>query len=375
MSNTAKWTIGVIVVVLVVWGVVASVNKQEVNAGPIKIGFIGPLSGDASNIGQNAQAAVQIAVEEINKAGGIKGRQVEVIYEDGQCNGKQANSAANKLINIDKVTAILGGACSGETAAFTDLAESTETVVLSYCSSAPSITTAGDFIFRDYPSDSYQGALAADYIKTTLGKSKVAVLYVNADWGVGVKDVFENTFKGIGGQIMVSEGVEQTSRDLRSQIAKIKAADPEVIYFLSYTEGSIPGIKQIREAGIQAQLVGGDTWDDAKIWSEVGSAGEGAIYVIPSAPLSDAFKQSMKEKTGGDTITICTPQAYDGMNILARVISKVGTDSQAIQKELYKTNYQGGVSSDLIKFDENGDLISAKYDIKQITGGKPVIIN
>lgn len=338
----------------------------------IKIGFIGPLTGDAANIGQNSRAAVEIAVKEINEAGGVSGRHLEVVYEDGQCTGKVASNAANKLINVDKVPVIIGGVCSGETSSFTGAAEQSKTVVLSYCSSAPAISQAGDYIFRDYPSDLYQGSFGAEYIYNKLGKKKIAVLYVKSDWGSGIKDVFVKRFGELGGTIVAEEGYEQTSRDLRTQLTKIKSVKPELVYFLGYTEASIPGIKQAKELGLNVPLFGGDAWDDSKIWSDVGSAGEGVMYSIVYAPLSTDFKAKMKAKIGNDAITICTPQAYDAVKLIAQVIAKTGTSAEAIKNELYKTSYAGGVSAPEIKFDSNGDPVGANYVVKVAQNGKAV---
>jgi branched-chain amino acid transport system substrate-binding protein len=378
MKKTILWVVIVIVVIAGVWYVYNKKSAEKENTRallkkePVKIGFIGPLTGDASNLGQNSKTAVEIAVEEVNSAGGINGRLLEVIYEDGRCTGNTAINAANKLINIDKVPVILGGLCSGETQAFAGTAEQAKVVVLSYCSSAPAISKAGDYIFRDYPSDSFQGKFGADYILTKLNKKKAAVLYVNSDWGVGIKDVFIDEFKKGAGEILISEAYEQTTKDLRGQLTKIKALKPDIIYFLGYTEASIIGLKQAKELGLNIPLFGGDGWDDAKIWSEVGPAGEGAMYTTVYAPLNDVFKTKMQQKTGSTDITICTPQAYDAVKIIAQVMNKVGTNSEDIKNELYKTIYAGGVSSSKIQFDQNGDLVSANYIVKIVRNGQAV---
>ena len=374
MNQSTKWVIGVIVVVVIVAvGYFAFKGpNQPTSTEPVKIGFVGPLTGDAANIGQNVRAAVEISVKEVNGAGGIDGRPLEIVYEDGQCTGSVAANAANKLINVDKVPLILGGACSGETSAFTGAAEQSKTVVLSYCSSAPTISQAGDYIFRDYPSDLYQGSFGAEYIYNKLGKKNVAILYVKSDWGNGIKDVFAKRFKELGGTVVADEGYEQTSRDLRTQLTKIKAANPEVVYFLGYTEASIPGIKQAKELGLNVPLFGGDAWDDSKIWSEVGAAGEGDMYSVAYAPLNADFKAKMKAKVGNDEITICAPQAYDAVKLIAKVIGKVGTNAEAIKNELYKTSYVGGVSASEIKFDSNGDLVGANYIVKVVRNGEAV---
>ncbi|HEY4481213.1 MAG TPA: ABC transporter substrate-binding protein [Candidatus Paceibacterota bacterium] len=373
MNQSTKWIIGVVVVAII--GVVYFVSKgpsQPVSTEPIKIGFIGPLTGDAANIGQNVRAAVEIAVNEVNQAGGVDSRTLEVIYEDGQCTGNVASNAANKLINIDKVSLILGGACSGETSSFAGAAEQSKTAVLSYCSSAPAISQAGDYIFRNYPSDLYQGSFGAEYVYNKLSKKKIAILYAKSDWGNGIKNVFVKRFNELGGTILAEEGYEQTSRDLRTQLTKIKSANPELVYFLGYTEASIPGIKQAKELGLNAPLFGGDAWDDSKIWTDVGSAGEGAMYSVVYAPLNSDFKSKMRTKIGNDEITICTPQAYDAVKLIAKVIEKVGINAEAIKNELYKTSYTGGVSASEIKFDSNGDLVGANYIVKVVRNGEAV---
>jgi branched-chain amino acid transport system substrate-binding protein len=367
----AKFIIGFVIGALIVWGgfTLLSDSGSGSQGDAIKIGFIGPLTGDGGNIGENAKAAIEIAVAEVNEAGGIDGRELEVIYEDGQCLGKEASNAASKLINVDKVPVILGGACSGETLAFAPAAEEAKVVTLSYCSSAPAITDAGDYIFRNYPSDTFQGAHAATYAKETLDAAKVGILYVNADWGVGIKDVFKKEFEALGGEVVLEEGYDQQSRDLRTQLTKVKDADPDLVYFLGYTEASIPGIKQAAELGIAVPILGGDAWDDPKIFQEAGTAADGIKYVVPDAVLGEEFEAKLKEKVGSDEIAVCTPSAYDALKLMAQVIEKVGTDSEAIKDELYNTTYTGGVSNATISFDENGDLKGANYVVKVVKDG------
>ena len=364
MNKTATWIVVIVVVILGIFWFGKTGNKKS---GSINLGFIGPLTGDAANIGQNAKAAVEVAIEEVNAAGGVDGKTLNVIYEDGKCNGKDAANAANKLINVDKVLAIVGAACSGETSAFTGLAEQTKTVVLSYCSSAPALTTAGDYIFRNYPSDTYQGAFAAEYLKNTLTKNSAAVFYVKSDWGVGIRDVFKEKFAELGGMIVFDEGYEQTAREFRTTLSKIKTSGADVVYFVGYTEASIPMLKQAKELGVNLQFFGADAWDDSKIWTDAGTSGEGAMYTVVSANPSEGFKNALAIKVGNNEVGACSPTAYDAVHILAEVIEKVGTDSVKVKDALYDVNHLGGVSSSIIKFDRNGDLIGANYIIKKVS--------
>ena len=363
------WAIGIVAVILLVLlfnaGSQSSTSKEA-----IKIGFTGPLTGDLANIGLNAKAAVEIAVEEVNAAGGINGRPLSVIYEDDKCAGPEGVSAANKLINVDKVPVILGSVCSPALMAFAPIAEQNKVVAFGYCATAPKISEAGDYIFRDVPSDLFQANFGAKYLYNTLGKRKAAILYVNNDWGVGLHGAFKDAFSKIGGSVVLEEGYDPASKDLRSQMAKVKNSSADVLYFAGFTDGTIAGLKQAKTLKLTQTIFGADAWDDTKIWSELGSAGDGAMFTLVNTNSSDSFKAKMLEKIGNDSIIYCSNYAYDGIKLLSQVMSKVGTDSTKIKDALYGTVYEGGVSSPKIQFDKNGDPTEANYAIKVAKNGK-----
>ena len=235
-----KWmkTLFIILLVMILAGCSESnqPSTNQANEGLITLGFVAPLTGDASSLGQGAQKAVEIAVAEFNSAKGTNDREVKVVFEDGKCNAKDASAAGNKLINIDKVPVILGGLCSAETMAIAPMAESTKTVLISGCSSNPSITTAGDYIFRDYPSDSFQGVYAAAIAHEKLGAKTASVLYCLSDWCTGLAKVFKENFEKLGGTVVMEESFATDTLDMRTQLTKIKEANPDMIYFLGFTE-------------------------------------------------------------------------------------------------------------------------------------------
>ena len=390
MKTGLQVLIGVLIVLVVILGVTLAmwpaeegsqkatghtvkVEKPE-RQGEITIGSILPLTGDAASIGQNTRHAIELAVSEINNAGGINGNNLKVLFEDGKCNAKDATNAANKLVHINNVPAIIGGLCSSETLAAAPIAENGKTVLFSPCSSSPDVTTAGDYVFRDMPSDSFQGKYAAEVTFNSLNGKDVAVLYCLSDWCVAIKQVFKQRLSELGGTVVMEEGYEQTARDLRTQLAKIKQSNPDVLYFLGYTEASIVGLKQTKELGFDIPIIGGDAWDDPKIWEDSKEAGEGVRYTMVSADLPESFKSKMRQKTGTDEITLCTPQAYDAVNLVAEVMEKAGTDSAEIKDELYKVGDYNGVSG-TIAFDENGDLTTASFITKIVHNGKAEVEN
>ncbi len=371
MSKNAKAIVWIVVAIVVVGGTyLYSTRTQQASGEPVTIGFTGPLSGDLANLGMNARAAVEIAVDEVNAAGGIKGQPLKVIYEDDQCNAANGSKAGSKLINSDGVQVILGGACSPSTLAIGPLANQAKVAELAYCSTAPTVTGAGDYVFRDVPSDLFQGDFAAKYAYTTLGKRKAAIVYINHDWGVGLRKAFGDAFKKLGGEVVLEEGYAPASKDLRSQMTKVKASGADLLYFPGFTDGSIAGLKQAKELGLNISILGADAWDDGKLWSELGAAGEGSMFTLVGTNSSDSFKAKMKEKLKSDEIIYCSNYAYDGLKILAQAMNAAGTNGEAVKNQLYKTKYTGGVASETIEFDANGDPTTYNYIVKVVRGGK-----
>lgn len=343
-------------------------SAPVVDTSPIKIGWMGPLTGDIASLGKNAQMATQIAIDEINAAGGINGRNLVLVAEDSKCDAKEAASAGNKLINVDKVSVIIGGLCSGETMAVAPTAEQNHVLVLSYGSSAPTVTAAGDYIFRTYPSDSFQGKFASDYVYNKLGKHKVAVLAVLGDYGTGVKNAFIDNFKKLGGEVVYAEDYAQDARDLRTQLTKVKSSGADLFYFVGYTEASVVGLKQAKELGLSLSILGADAWDDTKLHAAQGA--EGIQYTAVALRTGDDWAAKLKAYAVDNTVG--APQAYDGLKIIADIMKRVGTDTSKIKDELYKVKDYAGVNGP-ITFDKNGDVTVANYDIKVVKNGKAEI--
>ena len=339
--------------------------KEE---GTIKIGFIGPQTGDISSLGEIAKITAELAVKEINDAGGVKGRNIELIAEDSQCTPTGGTNAVNKLVNIDKVTAIVGGLCSSETAPAAPIAQEAGVPMIAYCASAPGITKVGDYIFRVYPSDTFQSVFAAEYAYNTLQKKNVAILYVKNDWGQGLHDGFTARFKELGGTIVYDESFAQDARDLRTQITKVKEANPDLLVFYSHPDAGVPGLKQMKELGLTSPILGGDAFDDPKIPTEGAEAAEGVMYSVTKLLIPEDFKSKFQAATGKE-IKICGPHAYDAVKVLAKVMEEAGSDKTAIRDELAKVKDYQGVSG-VITFNTDGDITNNEYEVKVIKGGK-----
>ncbi len=336
--------------------------------GPIKIGFIGPQTGDIASLGEIAKITAELAVKEINDAGGVKGRNIELIAEDSQCTPTGGTNAVNKLVNIDKVKAIVGGLCSAETAPAAPIAQKAGVPMVIYCASAPGITKVGNYIFRVYPSDTFQSVFAAEYAYNTLQKKNVAILYVKNDWGQGLHDGFTVRFKELGGTIVYDESFAQDSRDLRTQITKAKEANPDLLVFYSYPDAAVPGLKQAKELELAVPILGGDAFDDPKVPTEGAESAEGLMYSVTKLPIPEDFKAKFFAATGKE-IKICGPHAYDAVKLLAKVMESAGSGKAAIRDELAKVKDYPGVSG-VITFNADGDITNNEYEVKVIKGGK-----
>lgn len=356
-TNILGRVIGIVIIAVIIIGAFWIFTLKE--TGTIKIGLIAPLSGDTAIYGTASRGGAEIAIEEINNAEGVNGRKLEVVYEDGKCNGKDAATAANKLISIDQVLVIFGTICSAETLAIAPIAESNKIVLLSAASSAPSITEAGDYIFRTWPSDSLQGKEMAEYIYSK-GIKKVAIVNMNSDYPVGLANVFKETFIQLGGEVLISETYESTAKDFRTQLTKIKAKNPEAIYIIPYTAEAGILVKQIKELGIKAELYGPETFHSQEVINTAGNASEGIVYMMPkfdeSEQLTKELLDKYKTKYGQDSpFAVVTANTYDGVYLIAEGFKK-GVSSDALKNYLYTVKDYPGTAG-ILTIDENGDAL------------------
>jgi branched-chain amino acid transport system substrate-binding protein len=368
MNKATKIVIWLIVIVVIILLIMPG---KKSDTGPIKIGFIGSLTGDAASLGQSSQAAVKVAIEEVNSSGGINGRMLEGVYEDGKCSPAPALSAAQKLINIDKVDAIVGGLCSGETSAFVKMAMEAKKPTVTYCSSAPALTGSGKYFFRTYPSDSFQGKFAAEYAYNSLKAKKVAIVYHNSDWGNGIEKVFVERFKELGGTIIDEESANKETRDYKTILLKVKGLNPDLIYIPTYPEGGAVIVQQAKELGIKTPLLGGEAFDDPNFLKSIPKTAQ-LQYTISKIAVSPDFDKKILAKLGGTQVPVCGPQAYDAMSVITKALKQVGTDPDKMTDYMHSLDFDG--VSGHIKYDQNGDLSSASYNVKKVENGVATII-
>ena len=353
-------------------------QKQVQPQGSYKIGVMLPLSGDAATYGLPIQKSIKIALDEVNVKG-VNGRKLELIYEDSKCNPKDGNAAAQKLVNIDKVKAIIGGVCSGETLGAAPITEANKVILISPSSTSPDITKAGDFVFRVAPSDAFAGVVASDYAHKDLNARKAAIISEATDYAQGLRRVFKENFVKLDGEIVADETYNPEDTDFRTQVTKVKAAKPDVIYIVPQTTQKVLLlVKQIREAGIQQQVLGSEAIPGAR--SEIKESPEimeGLIGVEQkfdeNATKAVALMTKYRQQTDIEpTLPQYMAGAYDIVYLIADAIGKYGYDSEKIRDYLYAVkDYDGAVGK--ITIDENGDPIM-EYSVKQVKNGELVVL-
>lgn len=338
----------------------------------MKIGAILPLTGSGSLWGQNGKKGVELAVDEINKNGGINGKEVKILFEDSQTDPRIAVSAFQKLTDIEGVKVSIVDMISSNVLAIAPIANEKKVVIISPGASNPAITNAGDYVFRNWPSDALQGNEAARISFNKLVWKSVGIFYINNEYGNGLDAVFKKEFENLGGKIVIEETFQQGSSDFKTSLLKFKGKKLDGIYLVGYPKEVPIILKQSKELGMKVKYLGTETFEDPALLSQAGIAAEGVVYLIPKVPddqssvrkqFLEAYNIKFNENPG-----VPADVAYDALIIIKWAIEKVGYNSEKIKGQLYKLKDWEG-SSGITTFDSNGDAIKP-FDLKTIKNGK-----
>lgn len=325
---------------------------------PLSIGAILPLSGPSGQYGKWVQNGLELAREEINAEGGINGRPLEIIYEDDQATPRLAASAMQKLATVDKVPIVFGSWSSSSTLAQAPIAEQSHVVVISLGASSQ-IREAGDYIFRMFPDGRLFMRSLAPFAYKRLGLRKVAILYVNNDFGIDLAKSFRTDFEALGGTIVSEDGFKQGETDFRSLLTKARTAKPDGYFVPAYTEIA-QLLKQAKGLGIKSQFMGVATFDNPDILQVAGDSAEGVIYPYYFDPASQASAvqqyQAKYEKHFGKQSEGFAALSYDGLKILALALRQCGSDANCVKKYLYDLKPYQGVTG-TTEFDDKGDVV------------------
>lgn len=301
--------------------------------GPIVVGYYGDLTGRTSNFGQSTKNGVEMAADEINKAGGINGRRIQILSEDDEGRPEKAATVVTKLIDQDRVVALLGEVASGNTLAAAPKAQAAKVPMISPSSTNPAVTQVGDYIFRVCFIDPFQGDVMAKFAANTLKAKKAAIMLdFNSPYSRGLTEFFEASFTRSGGQIVNKQSYTQGDRDYKGQLTAIRSVNPDVIYVPGYY-GEVGVIaKQAKQLDIKVPLLGGDGWDSTQLWDLGGDALNGDFIsnhysVDDPSPAIQKFVADYKGRYGNIPDALAA-LGYDAMKVLADSITRAGTTSE-----------------------------------------------
>ena len=326
-------------------------NGTTSTGNTIKVGVYGDTSGATSSFGQSTKNGIQLAFDEINAAGGVEGKQLEMIFEDDQGRPEQATTVVQKLVNQDKVQALLGEVASTNSLAAAPVAQGAKIPMITPSSTNPKVTEVGDYISRVCFIDPFQGSVMAKFAANTL-KAKTAAIIgdVQSDYSKGLTQFFTEEFTRLGGKVVAEQKYAQNDPDFKAQLTAIRNSNPDVIYIPGYY-GQVGIIaKQARELGMNMPLLGGDGWDSPELWSLGGESLKNSYITNHYSaddpnPVIQNFVKSYKAKFNNVAPDSLAALAYDSAKVLADAIKRAGgTDSAKLRDAINATKDFAGVT-------------------------------
>lgn len=340
----------------------------------IKVGAVLPLSGDLSAYGKYVQRGIELAAEEINANGGIGGANITVLYRDNEGKSDKTVSVMNALIAEDKVPVVIGAVVSENTLAVCPIAEKKKVVLISPTSTSPKLSDYKNYVFRTCPSDIYQGKALSDVIFDLKPEgARVAVMFVDNDYGVGLKDAFVKSYQERG-EIVAVEAHKEGDTEFTGVLSAIKDKNPDVVVLITYAKEGAAIVKQGREEGLDVAWVGSDGIKSDAFIEQAGKDAEGVKATYPISMVSESvtenFVKLYRAKYGTGSIDTDVTYGYDTMHVVAEAIEKGGYDAEDISDALREIRYHGVCGAK--KFDENGDVPPA-YDLWKAENAKWVL--
>jgi branched-chain amino acid transport system substrate-binding protein len=286
----------------------------------IKVGHYGSMTGSEATFGQSTDNGIKLAIKEINAAGGINGKKVELITYDTKGDSGEAGKAVTRLITNDKVAAVLGEVASSLSLAGGAVCQQYKTPMITPSSTNPAVTRGRDYVFRVCFTDDFQAYGCAKFIRENLKLTKAAVLYDQKQaYSKGLRDFFTKSFVEMGGKIVLDQAYSGGDTDYSAQLNAIKTSGAEIVFVPGYyTDGANIAI-QARRAGVTIPLIGGDGWDSEQLGKIAGDAIVGSYFSnhsAPDQPSMQAFIGKYKSEHSGQTPDALAGLGYDAANLL-----------------------------------------------------------
>jgi branched-chain amino acid transport system substrate-binding protein len=331
-------------------------------ADKIKIGFHAPLTGFAASDGKSSSEGAKLAVAQVNAAGGIDGKMLELIIYDDQAKPAQAIPIANKLIGQDKVVIGISGSYSGPTRSAAGIFQEAKIPYISAYAIHPDITRAGNYVFRTSFLGEIQGRGGAKLVGEILNKKRVVMITLQNDFGKSLAAGFKSASAKFGLTVLNEYQYSIKDRQFGAIVAKVKADNPEAIYASGYYFTAGPLVNQLRSGGVTVPIIGQEGYDSQKFIEIAGKAAEGIIITTSlnrdsDLPETKNFIQEFEKKAGFKADMVAA-SAHTAIMVAAQALKKAGaTDPQALREAIAQTDLK--VSTGTIKFNQLGEVMKA----------------
>ncbi len=352
-----------------VFGFAASRAHAEIN-----IGFQAPLTGFAATDGKSAKIAAEMAIDDINNAGGVLGQKLQLIVYDDQAKSDQAIFTANKLIGEDGVKFVVNGSYSASGRAAAPIFQKAGVVTISAYGVHPDITSAGDYIFRLVHLGPPQGHATALFVAKDLKLKTISAITMDNDYGEATMDGFLEAAPEYGLKVINKYSYSLKDRQFGSIVASVKRDDPEGIYATGYFFTAGPLVSQLRAVGIKAPIVGSQAFDSQKFLEIAGPAAEG-VYIVDTFnrdrnnPALSRFFATFEKRAGYPAESVAS-ETYSAVALMADAIKRAGaTDPAKVRDALAGTKNFPMLSGNLLGFDNQREIIKP-FDVNIVENGK-----
>lgn len=346
MSNLTK-----LLVAMTAMALVSACTKKTTNE--IVVGHFGSMTGSDATFGQSTDDGIRLALDEANAAGGINGKKIKLITMDDQGKAEEAAAVVTRLIEQEKVVALLGEVASSRSLAAAPIAQAKKVPMITPSSTNPKVTEVGDHIFRVCFIDPFQGTVMAKFATENLKAKKVAILReVSSDYSMGLADFFTQKLKELGGEVVADLSYQNQDVDFKAQLTQIKSKNAEAIFIPGYYTQVGLIARQARELGISAPLMGGDGWDSPKLSEIGGKAVDGGYFsnhysTESTDPAAVEFMKKFKEKYKKDPDGL-SAAGYDAARVLVQAMKNAPeVTTAAIRNEIAKIKNFAGATGNI----------------------------
>jgi len=345
----------------------------------IPIGFFAPITGPAAADGASAKNAVELGLKEVNDAGGIHGKKINLIIYDDRLNPQEAVAIANKLIERDKVVGVVSGSYSGPTRVTAPIFQKAGIPMVAGYAVHPDVTwdskekKPNDFCFRNGFLGEIEGAAAAEFAGKNLKAQKVSLIFMDNDFGRAISSGFAERAEKLGAKVLTKQMYKfPGEKDFRPYLTRIKEENLDLIFAAGYYNEAASIVRQAKELGITSKIMGEEGFDSPKFLEIAGPAAEDVVIATnldrdDPRPLVQNFLRNYRKAYNEDADMVGA-SSYDAFMILVNAIRKAGTEAKAIQKALLETKDYNGLTGKISRFVQ-GEVVKP-VQIQVVKGGK-----